>query len=421
MRKGNEAMSEVIGRRAALALGGAAAASLAAGRVHAQAAAEVKIAMLVPLSGPWARSGILEKMGAEMAVDDVNKAGGIKALGGAKLRLLQYDTQDSAEKAKDGAQRMVAENPDLSGGFGCWLSTFTLAATEVTERAKLPWFTLSYSDAITGRGFRYVFQTSPTAIEQADETIPMVLRLSQAGGGKHPTKLAIIGDNTAASVSFRKPLDGHVLKDNHLTVVVDKTYTPPLSDATTLVQPVRAARPDFALLLSTNAGDDKMLADTFAEYGMPATRLPLIGNGGHWTEPELLKTAGTDILQGIIVVLANWPGKDQEELSKRFVARTGEKWFGHDSIFAYGHVMALAAAIEAAGSADRTKVADAVREMDLTTGPALLFPGHRLQFDAKGRRIGAEVVMVQWQGGRPVTVFPQTMAAAKPIWKGQQA
>ncbi|HJS84866.1 MAG TPA: ABC transporter substrate-binding protein [Acetobacteraceae bacterium] len=411
-------MRQGISRRAALALG---AATLATTRARAQAPAEVKIAMLVPLSGPWARSGLLEKMGAEMAVEDVNNAGGIKALGGAKLRLLQYDTQDSAEKAKDGAQRMVAEHPDLAGGFGCWLSTFTLAATEVTERAQLPWFTLSYSDAITGRGFRYVFQTSPTAVAQAEETIPMVMRLAQAATGKRPAKLAIIGDNTAASVSFRKPLDAHVLKDNNLTAVVDKTYTPPLSDATTLVQPVRGARPDFVLLLSTAVGDDKMLADTFAQYGMPATRVPLVGNGGHWTAPELLKTAGADIMQGIIVVLANWPGKEQADLSKRFVARTGEPWFGHDSIFAYGHVMALAAAIEAAGSADRTKVAEAIRKMDLTTGPALLFPGHRLQFDAKGRRIGAEVVIVQWQDGRPLTIFPETSAAAKPIWKGQQA
>ncbi len=412
-------MTKIIGRRTALALGGAAAASVAAGPGRAQGQpAEVKIAMLVPLSGPWAREGILEKMGAEMAVDDVNEAGGIKALGGAKLRLLQYDTQDSAEKAKDAAQRMLAEHPDLAGGFGCWLSTFTLAATEVTERARLPWFTLSYSDAITGRGFHYVFQTSPTAVQQAEDTVPLVMRIAQASTGKRPTKVAIIGDNTAASVSFRKPLDQHVLKDEHLTVVLDKTYTPPLSDATTLVQPARGARPDFVLLLSTNAGDDKMLADTFSQYGMPATRLPLIGNGGHWATPELLKTTGADILQGIIVVLANWPGKDQEELSKRFVARTGELWFGHDSIFAYGHVMALAAAIEAAGSADRVKVADAVRKMDLTTGPALLFPGHRLQFDDKGRRIGAEVVVVQWLNGRPVAVFPETIAAAKPIWKG---
>ncbi len=153
-----------IGRRTAL---GMALASGIVPRARAQAPSEVKIAMLVPLSGPWARSGILEKLGAEMAIDDVNAAGGIKSMGGAKLRLMQFDTQDSAEKSKDSAQRMLSQEPDLVGGFGCWLSSFTLAVTEVTERAELPWLTLSYSDLITGRGYKYVFQTAPTADAQA--------------------------------------------------------------------------------------------------------------------------------------------------------------------------------------------------------------------------------------------------------------
>ena len=146
--------------------------------------------MLVPLSGPWARQGILEQMGARLAIDDVNNAGGIKSMGGAKLKLVEYDTQDSAEKAKDAAQRMVAQEPDLVGGFGCWLSTFTLAATEVTERAELPWLTLSYSDLITGRGFKHVFQSSPTADRQAEELLPMMVELAQKASGKKPTKVA---------------------------------------------------------------------------------------------------------------------------------------------------------------------------------------------------------------------------------------
>src|ERR1700761_874703 len=126
-------------RRAALGVG---LAALPALRARAQAPAEVKIAMIVPLSGPWARQGILEQMGARMAVDDINNAGGIKSMGGAKIHLLEYDTGDSAEKAKDAAQRMLAQEPDVVGGFGCWLSTFTLAATKVTERAELPGVTL---------------------------------------------------------------------------------------------------------------------------------------------------------------------------------------------------------------------------------------------------------------------------------------
>ena len=410
-------MSRPIGRRTTLALGAAAGAAGLAGRARAQAPKEVEIAMLVPLSGPWARQGILEQMGARLAIDDVNNAGGIKALGGAKLKLVEFDTQDSAEKAKDAAQRMIAQYPNLVGGFGCWLSTFTLAATEVTERAQLPWLTLSYSDLITGRGYKYVFQSSPTADQQSQDMVPVIMALAEKASGKRPTKVGLIGDNTAASVSFMKPIRAHVLTDEKLTAVVDQTYTPPLTDATTLVQPVRSARPDFVLLTSTNVPDDKLLVDKFNEFNMPATKVPLIGNGGHWAVPELLKVAGADEMEGVLVGLANWPGKDAADISARFMKRTGEPWFGHDSIFAYAHVMILKEALEKAGVADRVKVNDALHALNMTTGPALLFPGGHLQYDEKGRRIGAKMVMVQWQGGKPVTVYPPEVATAAAKWK----
>src|SRR6478752_10568998 len=128
----------------------------------------VKIAVITPLSGPWARQGTLVKFGAETAIDEINAAGGIKALGGAKLELVAIDTGDSAEKAKNAAQRLVAQEPDVVGGMGAWLSTFTLAVTEVTERAQIPWLTLSYSDSITGRGFKYVYQSSMPAGKQPE-------------------------------------------------------------------------------------------------------------------------------------------------------------------------------------------------------------------------------------------------------------
>ncbi len=320
-----------IGRRTAMGLGLATGAAAVAPRRARAQAKEVSIAMLVPLSGPWARQGILEQMGARMAIDDVNNAGGIKALGGAKLKLLEYDTQDSAEKAKDSAQRMLAQNPDVVGGFGCWLSTFTLAVTEVTERAELPWLTLSYSDAITGRGFKYVFQSSPTADAQAEDLVPMIIDLATKASGKRPTKVGIVGDNTAAAVSFYKPLHDHVFKNEKLNLVVDEVYTPPLADATTLVQGVRSARPDFMLIQSTNVPDDKLLIDKFAEYNLTASKLPMVGGGGHWCVPELLKVAGADNLEGVLVGLANWPGKAVADVAQRFVERTKEPWFGHDS------------------------------------------------------------------------------------------
>ncbi len=402
-----------IGRRTAL---GMTLASGIAHRVRAQTPSEVKIAMLVPLSGPWARSGILEKLGGEMAIDDVNAAGGIKSMGGAKLRLMSFDTQDSAEKSKDSAQRMLSQEPDLVGGFGCWLSSFTLAVTEVTERAELPWLTLSYSDLITGRGYKYVFQTAPTADAQAKQLLPAIVDLAHKTTGKRPAKVALLADNTAANISFLKEVREHTLKDLGLSAVYDQMYTPPIADATTLVQPIRSARPDFCIMLSSNVPDDKLLLDKFAEFGLAGGKLPLIGGGGHIGAPELLKVTGADILQGLMAGLANWPGHDQDKLAQRFVERTKEPWFGHDSLFAYVHVLIFKEALERAGVADRHKVAQAIRELDMRNGPALFFPGHHLKFDDKGRRVDAVLAMIQWQNGKPVAIYPQEIAVASAIW-----
>ena len=382
----------------------------------ARAQPAVTFAMISPLSGPWAREGDLQRGGAEMAIDDINEAGGIKALGGAKVRLVQYDAGDSAEKAKDAAQRMISQEPTLSGGFGAWLSTFTLAVTEVTERAEIPWFTQSYSDLITARGFHNVFQSSPTAVEQAEKALPTIMDLAVKATGKRPAKVGIIADNTASTVSFLKPIRGHVLADLGLTAVVDEVFTPPLTDATTLVQRVRSARPDFLLALSSNVPDDKMILDNMAQYGLGGGKLPMIGNGGHWATPELVANAGKDVVQGMMIITAAGSGRGLEDIEQRYQARTKEPWMLQEPMMAYGHIRLLALAVERAGVADRQKVAEQIRGFDLRDGPALLFPGGHVKYDDAGRRVDAQLMIVQWQDGRIVTTYPPAMAVTPPIW-----
>ena len=148
--------------------------------------AEVKVGLIAPMSGPWARQGDLMLKGAQLAIDDINQAGGIAAMGGAKMKLVVFDAGDTVEKAKNTAQRMVAQEPDLVGATGAWLSSFTLGVTEVTERAELPLITLSYSDQITARGFKYVFQTSLTGGLQAKNAVPALVKLAEAATGKKP-------------------------------------------------------------------------------------------------------------------------------------------------------------------------------------------------------------------------------------------
>jgi branched-chain amino acid transport system substrate-binding protein len=389
---------------------------IATATVSAQQPKEVEIALIAPLSGPWARQGQLERMGAEMAIDDINKAGGIKSLGGAKLKLIVSDAGDSAEKAKNAAQRLVAQNPEVVGGIGAWLSTLTLAVTEVTERAELPWLTLSYSDAITGRGFRYVFQTSATGDRQAELALPAIMDLATKTSGKKPTTTGVIQDNTAAPVSFMKPMRAGGFEKAGLKVVVDEVYTPPLADATPLVAKVRTAHPDFMWVISTSIPDDSQLVQKFVEMGVGPTTLPIVGNGAHFGAPEILKAAGADVLEGTLVTVANWSNDGQRALIDEFKKRTGEPWLTQDSLSTYGHVWILKEALEKTGATDRHKVADAIRAMDTSEGAAKYFAGNHIKFDDKGRRVDAPLVIFQWQHGVPVTVFPQGPGSAKARW-----
>jgi branched-chain amino acid transport system substrate-binding protein len=384
--------------------------------VAAQQPKEVEVALIVPLSGPWARQGVLERMGAEMAIDDINKSGGIKSLGGAKMKLIVSDTGDSAEKAKNAAQRLVAQNPNVVGGIGAWLSSFTLAVTEVTERAELPWLTLSYSDVITGRGFHYVFQTSATGDRQSELALPTIIDLAVKVTGKKPTTTGVIQDNTAAPVSFMKPMRAGGFEKAGLKVLVDEIYTPPLSDATPLVSKVRTSRPDFMWVISTSIPDDSLLVQKFAEMGIGPDKLPIVGNGAHFGAPELLKVAGADVLEGTLITVANWSNEGQRTLIDEFKKRTGEPWLTQDSLSAYGHAWILKEAVEKAGLAERHKVAEAIRAMDTSGGAAKYFAGNHIKFDDKGRRVDAPLVIFQWQNGVPVTVYPQGPSSAKARW-----
>jgi branched-chain amino acid transport system substrate-binding protein len=393
--------------------------ALGLGIAPALAQSEVKVGVIAPLTGPWARQGDLMLKGANLAIEHINAAGGVKALNGAKLKLLTFDAGDSVEKAKNAAQRMVAQEPDLVGVTGAWLSSFTLGVTEVTERAELPVLTLSYSDALTARGFKYIFQTSLGGGAQAVSAMPAILKLAEAATGKKPATVGIVMDNTAASVAFAKPMREGGLDKLGLKLLVDETFTPPLSDCTPLIQKVRSQRPEILLLLPTAISDDKMCVEKMSEMGLGKGRIPVISNGAHIGGPDMLKNSTKEIVEGLMTVVGNWPAKGHEKIAEEFVKKTGEPWITQDSLSSYGDMWILKEALEKAGVADKKKVAEAIRQMDSREGSAKFFPGGRMKFDEQGRRVDADLVIVQWQNGVPVTVYPEASAVAKPIWPKQ--
>ncbi|HWQ37946.1 MAG TPA: ABC transporter substrate-binding protein [Burkholderiales bacterium] len=377
---------------------------------------EVEVGLIAPMSGPWARQGQIMKMAADLAIDTINRQGGIRSLGGARLKLAVFDVGDSVEKAKNTAQRMVADSPNLVVATGAYLSSFTLAVTEVTERARLPVVTFSYSDLITSRGFKYVFQTSATGDQQAEGSLPALMEMAQQASGRRPRTVGIVMDNTAASVAFVKPIKDHQLARLGLKLVVDETFTPPLANATPLIQKVRSARPDMLLLLPTAISDAKLLLEKMNEFGLGKGRLPTISNGAAILDPDLRNNMNLDQLEGLMSVVANWTTGAHKDFIDEVRRKTGEPWPTQHFVTTYGDMWIFKAALEAAGKADREAVTRALRTMNLSDGPAKFFPGGRIKFDANGRREGAGLLIVQWQKGVPVTVYPPKDAVAAPVW-----
>jgi branched-chain amino acid transport system substrate-binding protein len=376
----------------------------------------IKVAVIAPLSGPWARQGTLVKWGADTAIAEINELGGVKSMGGAKLELIAIDAGDSAERAKNAAQRLVAQEPDVVGGCGAWLSTFTLAVTEVTERAQIPWLTMSYADSITARGFKFVYQSSMPAGLQPDAAMPTILNLAKAATGKALATAGIIGDNTASSVAFLKPMREGGMAKLGIKVLIDEIYTPPLSDATPLIQKVRSTRPDFLMFLSTTISDTKLVLEKMNEFRLAKGVIPVIGLGAHMGAPEVLKNVPADLIEGLMFIVANWELKGQDAVSNRFKKVSGEPWITQDGLEGYGHTWIIKEALEKAGVADRVKVNDEIKKLDLKTGQAAdTFPGG-VKFDESGRRVGAPVCIVQWQDGKPGTVYPTERAMATARW-----
>ncbi|MCX7320262.1 MAG: ABC transporter substrate-binding protein [Hyphomicrobiales bacterium] len=147
-------------------------------RAQAQAK-QVNIGVIMPLSGANAQFGINSRNGIELVADEINAAGGIKALGGAKINLIIADATSTPTTAGTVAQRMISQN-EVTAILGAFASSLTIAISEVTERRDIPLLTMSFADQITGRGFKNIFQVVAKASALGKETCALPISPSQS-------------------------------------------------------------------------------------------------------------------------------------------------------------------------------------------------------------------------------------------------
>src|SRR5437763_13663291 len=164
----------------------------------------------------------------------------------------------------------------------------------------MPRFKPCYPDLITERGFKYTFETSPLSLLQTEQALYLVVYLAKRNK-QTARKAAIVGDNTAATVFFFKPLREKLLAAKGIELVVDEVWTPPLADATAIAQKLRATQPDIVFYGATNFPDSVQVLQKLKEFSVKS---PIQGVGAWLVTPEYVKTLGKEMLDSIQTVVA---------------------------------------------------------------------------------------------------------------------
>lgn len=393
--------------RRTILMGGAAALAAPMLSTRARAANPVNVGVIVPLSGLNAQFGINSRNGIQLVADEINASGGIKSLGGAPINLIVADATSNPTQAATIAQRMVSEN-NVVAVLGAFASSLTLAISEVTERRGVPLLTMSFSDKITDRGFRHVFQVVSTGSKIGAATFDYTRQIAEKYG-KPLERIAIMYEDTAYGTAQSAGLR-NAAANAGIKVVMDEAYPTGITDVSPLINQLR--RSDAQVVFPVSYLNDSLLiVRAMRQQGID---LPTVGGAAGYVIPDFREALGNladDVLSISPVAYDQAP-----EYTERFRQRFGY-FMVHEAQEHAAAMGVLHQAVEIAGSADPEKITQSLRGNRFDTGWATVITGGVVEFDEKGRNPQTEPVMVQWRGGELVTVYPENVAKSKPVWR----
>ena len=230
------------------------------------AAAPIKLGVVAPLSGPGTSYGLGIKQGAEMAVDEINKAGGV---GGRQIQLIVVDDASNPGQSVTAMQRLVNQDAvDLV--IGGWGSSQVLANMEVSERAGVPNIVVGATNPkITTAKNKWTFRVIQTDSVQAKEIAKIGV---QVLGLK---RIAVINDSNDYGVgnkdAFLEAMDE--LKQKPVEI---QAYNSSDKDFTAQLTRIKAANPDGLAIFGTIPGAPAIMNQA-RDLGITAR---FIGTGG---------------------------------------------------------------------------------------------------------------------------------------------
>jgi branched-chain amino acid transport system substrate-binding protein len=366
----------------------------------------VRVGVLHPVTGALAYSGQQCREGALMAIEDVNKAGGIKSLGGAKLEALLGDAQSTPQAGTAEIEKM--NEAGVSAVVGAFASAICLATTQAAARHGLPHVVdVGVADQIVERGLKNTFRFGPGYRTCAQVAVANLHVLNTAAGKPAKTVMivheeSLFGTGTAQLLSRELPGYGYEVRE-----VVK--HANPTRDFNNIVLRMKSVNPDivipanyyneYALLLRTMQQQKVRPKAIYSVLGGAASsykflkEFPEAADGiidcNHWFNPKDRRSA---------------------ELRKRVEAKG--LFFSYEVFMTYTAMRLLADAIERAKSTDRAAINEALAS---STFSDHIMPYGPTKF-VDGQNQGAQPLMTQVSKGDIRVIIPREYREVEPVF-----
>jgi branched-chain amino acid transport system substrate-binding protein len=390
------------------AFGAAAAASgsLAMPSVLRAQDAGIKLGLLHPVTGALSYSGQQGRIGATMAVEEINAAGGIKALKGAKIDPILGDAQSTPDGGTAEVEKMNSAGvPCIVGGYS---SSICLAVSQAAARYDLPYVVdVGVADSIVTRGLKNTFRFGPGFGVISKIALEHLTAINDAAG--KPAKTVIIVHEDSLFGSGLAKLLNAQLPPKGFEILETIPHPTPTRDFNTVVLKIKAQNPDL-VIPADYYNEYVLLARTMQEQHVRPKGIYSV-LGGAASSYKFVKEF-PDAAKYIMDCNHWFNPNSAEALELKKKVEANGQFFTYEVYMNYSAVLLVADALERAASTDRGKIIEA-----LATST---FSGHVMPYGptkfVNGQNEGAAPVNTQVLDNDIKVILPPEFANAKPVF-----
>src|SRR6266446_37718 len=392
--------------KSTLGIAAAATGTMGGSRVLTAQAPAVKLGVLHPVTGALAYSGQQGRLGVMMAIDEVNGAGGIKALGGARIEPVLGDAQSTPEGGTAEVEKMnAAAVAAIVGGYS---SSICLAATQTAARYDLPFVVdVGVADNIVARWLKNTFRFGPGFGVISKTAIDNLTTINDAAG--KPAKTVMIVHEDSLFGSGLAKLLNEQLPQRGFQVLETIPHPTPTRDFNNVVLKIKAQNPDI-VVPADYYNEYVLLARTMQQQRLRPKAIYSV-LGGAASSYKFVKEF-PEAAQ-YIMDCNHWfdPRNPKALALKKHVEAKGQ-FYTYEVFMNYSCVLLIADALERAGSADRARI---IAALETSTFAGHVMPYGPTRF-VNGQNQGAAPVNTQVIGNIIEVIFPESFASAEPVF-----